>query len=390
MAPKLVIYFRNYAVICRIQSTVLYPTWPMKQKIVFLTPYPYNTAPSQRFRFEQYYTLLEQKGYTVCKYSFLSQATWRMLYLPGHQVQKVAGIVAGMLRRVAHLFHCLSAHAVFIHREASPLGPPLFEWILAKVLRKRLIFDYDDAIWLENTSAENRWVASLKNHSKFYQIVKWAKVISAGNAYLANEAKKIRAEQVYINPTTVDATYHKRPVSAGRKEGPIRIGWTGSQSTMQYLDQVQGVLQDLVDRHDVEVEVISNRAPDLQLDKLRFILWDKQTEITQLSRFDIGIMPLTADRWSEGKCGFKVIQYFALGIPVVASPVGVNVELVEPGVNGYLATEASEWYQHLEDLILSAAKRTRLGSHGRKKVETTYSVQGNSANFLRLFDALAT
>ena len=135
-------------------------------RILFLTPYPHGKAPSQRFRFEQYLDALQAHGHTYRLASFLDEATWNILYKPGHSLAKAWGILRGFGRRVAHTVSASQYDFVFVHREAAPLGPPVFEWMLTKVMGKRLIYDFDDAIWIPNTSAANRIAAGLKFHQK--------------------------------------------------------------------------------------------------------------------------------------------------------------------------------------------------------------------------------
>jgi glycosyltransferase involved in cell wall biosynthesis len=356
-------------------------------RILFLTPYPPGQAPSQRFRFEQYLTILTANGHQYRLAPFLSEGTWRILYHPGQAVQKALGILGGFRRRLGHVLAAPAYDYVFVHREVAPLGPPIFEWLLTKVLRKRLIYDFDDAIWLANTSKANKIVAGLKWHHKVDSICRWAYENSCGNDYLAAYARQFNPN-VVVNPTTIDTVHLHNQVRDQMAPGPLVIGWTGTHSTLKYLLPIVPVLARLeAEGLEFEFRVISNQPPEFSqpLRSLRFVPWQKATEISDLLTFHIGLMPLEDDKWAQGKCAFKALQYMALGIPTLVSPVGMNTEVVQDGKNGYICQEAADWYQRLHELLIDSPQRQRLGSAARKTIEQRYSVLANTDNFLRLF-----
>jgi glycosyltransferase involved in cell wall biosynthesis len=353
-------------------------------RILFVVPYPPGKAPSQRFRFEQYLGLLTEAGHTYRLVPFLSDATWAILYKPGQAVAKALGIIGGFLRRAALLFTVSSYDYVFIHREASPIGPPIFEWITAKVLRKRIVYDFDDAIWIPNTSKANRIVAGVKWHHKVGSICRWAYKVSCGNAYLRDYARQFNPIAI-VNPTTIDTVYLHNRIRDQRVPGPLVIGWTGTHSTLKYIEQVVPVLAELESSYDFEFRVISNQPPTLPLKSLRFQPWRKETEIEDLASLHIGLMPLEDDPWAQGKCAFKALQYMALGIPALVSPVGMNTEVVQSGVNGYVCNSLVEWRAALEKLLLNPELRIQLGEAARATVVERYSVLANRRNFLSLF-----
>ncbi|TGE15543.1 glycosyltransferase family 4 protein [Hymenobacter elongatus] len=351
--------------------------------ILFLVPYPPGKAPSQRFRFEQYLHFLAEAGHTHQLESFVSEATWAILYKPGHTLTKALGIVGGFLRRFLLLFSVGKADFVFIHREASPIGPPVFEWLLANVLGKRIVYDFDDAIWIPNTSAANSIVAGIKWHHKVGSICRWAYKISCGNKYLREYARQFNPNAI-VNPTTIDTVHLHNQVKEQRTEKLV-IGWTGTHSTMKYLDQVVPVLAALEQHYSFEFCVISNQEPQLPIRSLVFRPWRKDTEIADLLTFNIGLMPLEDDPWAKGKCAFKALQYMALGVPALVSPVGMNSEVVTQGVNGYICTSYQEWYDSLEKLLKDHDLRTRFGQAARATIEARFSVEANRPNFLALF-----
>jgi glycosyltransferase involved in cell wall biosynthesis len=351
--------------------------------ILFLVPYPGGKAPSQRFRFEQYLEFLPAAGHTYQLAPFISDATWAILYKPGHTLAKALGIIGGFLRRVLLLASVPKADFVFIHREASPIGPPIFEWIIAKVFGKRIIYDFDDAIWIPNTSAANSIVAGVKWHHKVGSICRWAYKISCGNTYLRDYARQFNPNAI-VNPTTIDTVHLHNQVKDQRTEKLI-IGWTGTHSTMKYLEQVVPVLAKLEQHYDFEFRVISNQEPQLPLRSLSFRPWRKDKEIDDLLTFNIGLMPLEDDPWAKGKCAFKALQYMALGVPALVSPVGMNSEVVTDGVDGYICATPEQWYNGLEKLLRDHELRTRFGQAARATIEARFSVVANRDNFLALF-----
>ena len=356
----------------------------MTPVVLFLLPYPLHRAPSQRFRVEAFFEGLQKENIVFDSATFLDEAAWKVLYQHGSGFQKGWAVVKGFLKRFYTV--CFKAYRydyIFIHREASPLGPPIFEWLLAKVLRKKLIFDFDDAIWIPNVSESNKLTRSVKCFWKVAYICKWSYKVSAGNAYLARFAKKYNKE-VTIVPTCVDTEHRFNKLQIQEVVKPV-IGWTGSHSTLKYLDTLVPVLQKLEQKYDFTFLVICNHQPDFHLKGLQFLQWREDTEIGDLLKIHIGVMPLKADAWSEGKCGFKIIQYLSLGIPAVASPVGVNKEIVEEGVNGLLCTTSEEWYESLAQLLQDEKARIAFGREGRKKIEQTYSIKANRNIFLSLF-----
>ena len=354
-------------------------------RILFLVPYPPGRAPSQRFRFEQYLSALTAQGHQYYLAPFLSVATWNILYQPGQAGVKAAGILEGFVRRLLLLFKVPAYDFVFVHREAAPVGPPVFEWVIAKVLNKRIIYDFDDAIWLANTSEANKIAAGLKWHHKVGAICRWAYKNSCGNSYLADYARQFNPAAV-VNPTTIDTLQLHNQVRDQSAPGRLVIGWTGTHSTLKYLDQVVPVLAKLEDEGlEFEFRVISNQPPALPLRSLVFLPWRKETEIADLLGFHVGLMPLEGDPWAQGKCAFKALQYMALGIPALVSPVGMNTEVVSHGHNGFVCATPAEWEASLRQLLADAGLRQQLGRAARATVERRYSVVANTPNFLRLF-----
>jgi glycosyltransferase involved in cell wall biosynthesis len=356
-----------------------------QKKILFLVPYSIGMAPSQRFRVELYGEVMDAAGFSYRIQSFLSARKQKKIYQQGKYFGKVLAIVSGLMKRWWTVFFISPAYDfVFIHREASPVGPPFFEWFLRKVYRKKIIFDFDDAIWISNTSESNKIAGWAKCSWKVKYICRWSYKIVGGNEYLCAFARQYNGK-VFLIPTCVDTEKgHGQVKSTYFTDLPV-IGWTGSHSTLKYLDEILPLLKRLQEQYDFCFTVIADSDPQLSLKNYHFIRWQAATENEDLLQLDIGIMPLTPDEWSEGKCGFKLIQYFATGIPSVASPVGVNKKIIEEGVNGFLCSTEKDWERALITLLQDAALRERMGKAGREKVERKYSLIAQREEFLRLF-----
>lgn len=358
----------------------------MSKSIFFLVPYPLGKAPSQRFRFEQYFDLLKENGFKIKIKSFYSDKTWMILHQEGHVISKSVRIIFSFIIRLFQLVSLINYDFIFIHREAAPIGPPFLEWIIAKVFRKKIIYDFDDAIWLPNYSEANTSFQKLKYYTKVNGIMKWASKISAGNDYLAKYASAFNLNSV-INPTTIDTINYHNPqlYTVDKNKKKLTIGWTGTHTTAKYLEFLIPIFEKLSLNFDFEFCVISNEEPLAKVKNMNFIRWTKETEIQDLLKFDIGIMPLTDDKWANGKCGFKALQYMSLGIPAIVSPVGINSEIIDHGLNGYLCNSEEEWYDALYYLLEHPNEIIKMHDAARKKISDKYSVISNQSNFLNLF-----
>lgn len=354
-------------------------------KVLILTLHRPQRSPSQRFRFEQYLDYLEANGFEFEWSYLLDAAADKAFYASGNLTAKFSILLRSLLKRTLEVIRPARYDMVFVQRECFMLGTAFFEKAFAR--KVPLIIDFDDAIWLPNVSKANKKFAFLKNPKKTESIIRCASLVFAGNEFLANYASQFN-EKVMVIPTTIDTERHHNQIRQHQQREKITIGWTGTSTTLKYLKLIEPVLKKLSRVHNVELAVICDRAPELDLDNVRFIPWQLDSEIEDLLQFDIGIMPLTDNRWSKGKCGFKLLQYMALGIPTVASPVGVNKDIVRFGINGYLANTEADWLQHLSALISSVEKRKAMGTAGRQFIEQHYSVKSQQEKYLMAFRQL--
>ena len=354
-----------------------------KPVIHFWVPYPTGVAPSQRFRVELFLPKLIEEGYSFRLLTFLDKKAWDILYKPGNRILKAWGTVKGFFRRIDHLFQSTKADYIFIHREATPVGPPIFEWLLAKVFRKKIIYEYDDAIWIpggEKISWIKKWV---KATWKIKHIIKWAYKVAGGNKFLCDYAQQYNSS-VFLIPTVVDTKqghFKQRDQKEGNK---IVVGWTGTHTTLHNLEVIEGVIPELKKEIDFDFLVISNKPPQWDFDFI-YKQWELESEQDDLLKIHIGIMPAKQGPWFEGKCGFKLIQYHACGIPAIASPIGVNSLITLHDQTGFIAKDKNEWKEYLKKLIRDSSQRSEMGKAARDHIEKHYSLHSLFPAFVSLF-----
>jgi glycosyltransferase involved in cell wall biosynthesis len=264
------------------------------------------------------------------------------------------------------------------------IGTSFFEKMFSK--KAPIIFDFDDSIWIQNVSEMNKRFSFLKNAEKTKDLIKLSSMIFAGNQYLANYASGLN-KNIKIVPTTIDTDQYKR-VDSLKKEDRVCIGWSGSFSTIQHFKTAIPFLTLIKKKYGEKVyfKIIGDGKYYSEELDTKGIDWNAKSEIEDLSEFDIGIMPLPDDDWAKGKCGLKGLQFMALHIPTLMSPVGVNVEIIQQGINGFLPKSLEDWVEQLSKLIEDKNLRDSIGHAGRKTVEDNYSVKAWKDRYLEYFN----
>lgn len=351
-------------------------------KVLAIVPSVYDTSPGQRFRLEQWEPLLANEGVEITYSPFETPELRNILYHKGNAPTKIRAVCKNLGRRNADVKAVGNYDLVYVFREAALLGPAWFERKMANS-GVPMIFDFDDAVFVSYRSPANGYLSYLKFPGKTATICRLAEHVMAGNQYLADYALKYNSN-VTIIPTTID-TDRYLPIGARDERETVTIGWSGSFSTVQHLDTIREVLQQLAKTERFRLRVIGTPEYDLPGVKTEAIQWCSETEIEDLQKIDIGLMPLPDENWSRGKCGLKALQYMALGIPTICSPVGVNSTIIDNGKNGYLAATADEWIERLKLLIHSAVLRQEIGLAGRETVVKSYSARSQVARVLDIF-----
>lgn len=356
------------------------------KKILFVCLHRPDRSPSQRFRFEQYLRILEEDGWN-CTFSFLlDEKMDKDFYTSKNYINKAYILLSSTTKRFKEI-RSSSFDIVYIQRECFILGTSWFERQFAR--RNKIIFDFDDAIWMDqkgiNRSA-NKNLSFLKNPSKTKEIIKVANLVIAGNKYLQEYALQYN-HNVKIIPTTIDTQIYQK-INMPEQNGRICIGWSGSFSTIIHFEHVIPALKLISKKYKDRVYFKVIGDAKYQNEELNIIglPWIKETEIEDLSEIDIGLMPLPDDEWAKGKCGLKGLQYMALEIPTIMSPVGVNIEIIEHGYNGLLAETMEDWANSISFLIENSSDLMRIGRQGRVTVQKEYSVEANKHKYIDYFN----
>ena len=354
-------------------------------RVLALMPGLYDTSPGQRYRLEQWDPLLRERGVEITYAPFEDDELHSIVYKPGQMGKKLQLVTRNLARRLSTISKARNYDLVYILREAALLGPPIFERLIAQQ-RIPFVFDFDDAIFVSYRSPSNGYLSYLKFASKTKTICRLASHVMVGNPYLAEYARQVN-DNVTVVPTTIDTRkYQVRPPKTD--DGPITIGWTGSFSTVQHLDTLRDALKKLAETENFRLRVIGTPTYDLSPIDVEAMPWRAATELEDLCKIDIGVMPLPDDNWSKGKCGLKALQFMALGIPTICSPVGVNTDIIQDDENGFLAGTEAEWVDKLSLLLRSAELRRRLGDAGRATVEQKYSAATQAPRVYEIFKSV--
>jgi glycosyltransferase involved in cell wall biosynthesis len=344
-------------------------------KVLYLTKYSRNGA-SSRLRSYQYFPVLAANRFTVDISPFFDEDYLINLY-SGKRIAKLK-LLKYYLNRFSTLFIIYKYDRIVIEKE---LFPYFFSWFekIFWLLRVKYIVDFDDAIF-HNYDLSNSKLNSFFLKNKINNVMKYSNCVVAGNSYLAERARVSGAKKIVILPTVIDLDLYTTPKK--NTSSKIVIGWIGSPSTFKYVKKYSLVFAQLLKNPNVELHIIGV-TEDLGLGKsVKYLKWSEESEVSLLSQFDIGIMPLENTPWELGKCSYKLIQYMGCALPVVASAVGMNTEVVDEGINGFLVQTEAEWLSRLNQLIADSSLRQLLGTNGRIKVESEYSVQKKQAVLL--------
>lgn len=344
-------------------------------KVLYLTKYSRNGA-SSRLRSYQYFPYLEANGISVTVRPFFDENYLMDLY-SGKRITK-RKIIKFYLNRFCTLFSIYKYDKIIIEKELFPYFFSWFEKILG-LLKVKYIVDYDDAIFHNYDLSSNKLILFLLKN-KINNVMKYSNCVIAGNSYLALRAKESQANKIVILPTVIDIDAYS--VKKNYANSKIVIGWIGSPTTFKYVKNNTPIFSKLLEKDTVELHIVG-ATEDLGLgDKVKYLTWTEETEVALISQFDIGIMPLENTPWELGKCSYKLIQYMGCGIPVVASAIGMNKEVVDEGINGFLVRAEYQWFDKLTQLIADSELRQELGKQGRIRVESAYSIQNKHAVLL--------
>ena len=307
------------------------------KKILFFTHNIFTKENPRGYRIHQYFPYLEQRGFTI----------------------KLLTTKAGL---PVVLKEIMQSDMTYVQRVL--LNP--FKLSLFRKLSKKMVYDFDDAVMYGSRGA------SMTRQRRFENMIKASDVVLCGNHFLADEAKKHKTTGIHYIPTVVDIDEY--PVKQHEPKKPFVIGWIGSSATLKYLADIRGLLDYYADQEGVECKIVADKPPEGMKKGMLFEQWDYDREKQSILSFDMGIMPVKDDIWSLGKCGLKLIQYMAAGLPSVAHPVGVVQDMIIDGHNGFSRKDAEGWKDAIDRLRGDVDLRRRMGAVSRKMVEESYSL----------------
>lgn len=338
-------------------------------KITILSRYT-RLGASSRLRTMQYVPALLQAGFEVEVASFFDDDYLKSLY--GGQ-RKKGRLAQFTLNRLVQCRKAQKSDVIWVEKEALPWFP----WSLERLALPSgvpIVSDFDDAVFHRYDQHRSNLVRGMLGH-KIDRVMAHSALVTAGNTYLAERAKLAGAKRIEIVPTVVDSDAY-RPAPARHPDGKLRIGWIGTPQTWKkYGIPRMPFFETIAREYDVRFQLVGARLDPGSEGHFDYIPWSEADEISAIQKMDIGIMPLIDDPWERGKNGYKLIQYMACGLPVVASPVGVNTEIVQSGFNGILAGSEQEWHQAIVALVSDTDLRKSMGMAGRKRVVENYSIQ---------------
>ena len=360
-------------------------------KVLVLTRYG-RLGASSRLRSLQYLPWLFDAGLQVTEQHLLSDKFLAQRYQQG--AYGALSLLRAYLNRLHSLMVSRRFDVVWIEKEALPWWPLWLELLLLR--RVPYVLDYDDAIFHNYDLHPRSWVRGLLG-KRIDGLMARAALVIGGNSYLAQRARDAGATWVEVVPTVIDLERYPSPIHTTQKNvekmpnqfGLPRIVWIGSPPTVHYLQSLRDPLQHLAAKQQFILRVIGGGVVDMPGVQVEVMPWAEASEVKDISDCQVGVMPLLDSAWERGKCGYKLIQYMACGLPVVASNVGVNSEIVRHGENGFLATSTDEWVNSLYQLLQSPSLSQRMGAAGRNRVEDAFCLQKAAPRIAKLLSQVA-
>lgn len=351
-------------------------------KILFLTKYSYLGA-SSRYCYYNYLSIFREHGIICTVSPFFDDE-----YLENLRQSKSIGF----LKVIGYYWHRIKVllglpkhdyDLIVIEYELFPYFPSYFERIL-KYIGIKYIVSYDDAIF-HNYDLSPNLIVRIVLGSKIKNVIKNAKAVITGSPYLTNYAQRFN-NIVWEIPTSIDEKKYEK-ITCNKPENKFTIGWIGSNSTSKYLLEIIPVLKKFSQNYSCEIRLIGfNKELRKYLKDIpvKFVDWEEKTELEEINKISVGIMPLLNDQWSRGKCGFKLIQYMACAKPTISTPLEANIKINKSNKNLH-ATTNTEWYEALVEIYLNQEKFNAVGIENRLIAFKEYSIQVNYQNYLNLF-----
>lgn len=354
-----------------------------RKSICIICPYPLDTVPGQRLKYEQYLHAISDNGYDITVAPFFTNKEFSILYTRRSYHLKSIAFIKGVFRRIKLLFSLPRYNGIYIFLNVVPLGPPLLDFLYIHY-SKASIFDIDDMVHLSPSSSFNPLVALFKSKSRYYMLMAKSNYVITCTPYLFELASRFNPKVIDISSTVDTSRY--LPVNKYVNSRPLTIGWSGSHSTVEYLHLLDEVFKELAREIPFKLLVLGADRFTLPGVDVEVRPWTSSSEISNLQDIDIGVYPLPDSPWILGKSGLKAIQYMALGIPTVASNLGCNSRVIQHSSSGYLVDDNDQWLSTLKMLMLSPDLRRNIGSAARKSIVERFSLQACLPSYLSVFN----
>lgn len=338
-------------------------------KVLALTSYS-RLGASSRVRIYQYLPFLEELGIDVEVKALFDDAY--MLTRYQNPVRAKLGTASRFWQRLKDVLGSHRYDCVWLQRECFPWVPPWLEGWMARQ-DTPFIVDYDDAVF-HRYDSHRLWLVRSLLGDKIDRIMRASSCVVAGNAYLQQRAVQAGASRTSLIPSVIDLTRYT-PKETFCRDGVLTVGWIGTPVTAKFLRLIENSLREAAKVQKLRLLTIGSGEISIEGVEVEYRDWTEQSEVDNIRDIDIGVMPLVDEKWERGKCGYKLIQYMACAVPVIASPVGVNEDIVEHGVTGWLADTDEEWLAAFQQAVVSVEALRTMGERGREKVEQQYCVQ---------------
>ena len=359
------------------------------KKILFVCPYPVGQQAGQRFKYEQYFKLFQKNRFNIEVSPFIHPILWKVLYKKGNYFKKFVFSLYGYLRRICLIPFLNKYDAIYIFMWVVPIGGNIIEKIYLKASNK-VIYDIEDNI-LINFKRKDNFISFLRSEKKIIYLIKNSDYIITSSPMLSKTCENISGGLKKVKYISASIQLNRyQPIKKHIEKNKIVIGWTGTHSSKKYLDILKNVFVKIKKKYpESQIKIISNFDYKIENIHINNTLWNKETEIKDLLEIDIGIYPLSLDKWVEGKSGLKALQYMALGIPVVATSVGMSKQIIDNMKNGILVhNNDAEWIDAIERLIKDYNLRNLIGNNSKKTIFEKYSTDIIGNQYLKILNSL--
>ncbi len=317
----------------------------------------------------------------------MSQKMYKESFVPGKHISKMYQLILATIRRLWILRNHSQYNVIYMQRELLPFGPPILEKLLRKT-KAKLIFDYDDALFIHKSSTYNKLASFFRSANKTTEIFKTVHCVLAGNNYLRDKAAEYCDQAITFE--VAEDTQRIRQRECHNNEKGITIGWLGSTSTIKYIKLISKSLVRIHKKYPDVHFVFMGGDPNFNIPDLpaKHMAWSLENELKALKFFDIGIMPLPNEDWSRGKSGGKARTYMAAGVVAVCTGVGYNLELIKNGITGFLCNDEEEWFNALSHAIEDSELRQNIANNARSYVSEYFDLENQAEKLIEILDAI--